>query len=355
MDVSLEQEMSPGLEGCQPCLFLDKLPPELRVRIYEYLLVSSKRLVPKRPEKTRNSVVPTVLFRRSVAHQAKGPYAVDITTFLLSKQIYEEAADVFYSRNKFCIHFDYFCKCWNSEHPLRLNKQRIKHFKIQGVNLDHEDPLFWERCKNCGTDGFALLKYLDSLPNLRSVTIAFANVESFAFCTTTAATRLRKLAKAASLEASEVGRIHITGTKTLIELRIPSLLRNWPLAAQTASRSPYSQDYELELEAFFGGSIESRAEMCVYTALRDILHHAVAFGETTKELQSSMQKLISPEGVHIHRLNAKQKATLSIALAECMVDMIDTDGGNMEMADRSDLVEIELLESDGEVIAGTDG
>ena len=151
--VKMEDLQQPNLPSdtptALPCSFLEKLPPELRIRIYEYLLVFSHRLVPYSREKGPKPARAALLFQRwgepeTVYH------AVDTTIFRLNKEIYEEAADVFYNRNKFCVQFDYFCTCWNSNCILRLNEMRIKHFKIQGVNLDyHEEPTFWGRCKTC--------------------------------------------------------------------------------------------------------------------------------------------------------------------------------------------------------------
>ena len=316
MEEHEELTMPFATPASQPCFFLEKLPPELRVRVYDYLLVFPQRLVPHVSQKSTKTAS-ALSSRRRRDDLATAHPAVDITVFILNKQIYEEAADVFYSRNKFCVHFDYFCTCWNTRYALRLNEERIKHFKVLGVNLDHEDPMLWDRCKMCSTDGFGLLKYVNSLPNLRSVAIAFANEESFASCAGTAGRKLRKLAKTASLEASNIGRLQITGTKALIELRLPSLIRSWPEASKRATSRLIIDISDDEDDASVYGLSELRGvNIGVYTALRDILYHTFAFRETTRELQVLMQKAISSRGVQIERLSASDQAAFTVALAE---------------------------------------
>ena len=324
MEGATAQALATSDSATESCFFLQKLPIEMRVRVYDYLVVLTRRLVP--------------------CPDQKGKSPVDTTLFLVNRQIYEEAADVFYSRNRFCVHFEYFCKCWKTKYILHLNEKTIKHFKILDVNFDQVEPILWNQCKVCATDGFALLNYLSSLPNLRSVSIVFANEESFASCASAAARKLRRLAKTATLEAAEIGHLHINGIKALIELRLPVLIRTWSRALRNAGERLVLEDSDDEdvTSLYEVSQPQYRLDICVYAALRDILYHAVATGKTTKELQPFMRKAISPRGLQLELLDAQERAAFTIALVECLSDIISDDpyDANVELADRSDLVDI---------------
>jgi hypothetical protein len=325
-----------------PCFFLEKLPPELRFRIYEYLIVSEHRLVPssRRGSSKHNQTKPSP----GASGQTLAPPAneqIDISLFLLNKQIYSEAADIFYSRNKFASHYDYFCKCWSGR-TLHLNEAHIKRFKIQGINFDEEYyPRLWDRCKVCDTQCFWLIKYLNRLPSLKSVILAFADVESFAVCLATAMRKLRVLGKGVVLETDEIGKVFITGAHALIELRLPSLIRTWPKALAKA-KEPCPWD-------FIDSSDEdspkhdlrdpSELDVSTYLGLRDIMYHAITAGSTTEELQPFMRKIVSPRGLHMQLLDAQDKAAFTLALVGCLADII-ADDENVHMTDRRDLVEL---------------
>ena len=319
-----------------PCFFLDKLPPELRFRIYEYSIVSEHRLA---PSSRRNS---------SKHAQSKPPPTdpsaseqIDISLLLLNKQIYSEAADIFYSRNKFATHYDRFCKCWSGK-PLHLNEAHIKRFKIQGINFDEEyHPRLWDRCKVCDTQCFWLIKYLNRLPNLKSVVLAFADVESFAVCLATVTRKLRVLGKGVGLETEEIGRVFVTGAHALIELRLPSLIRTWPKALANATEPcPWDfLDSSDEESPTHDLRDPSELDVSTYLGLRDIMYHALAAGSTTEELQPFMRKIVSPRGLEMQRLCAREKAPFTLALVGCLTDII-ADDENVHMADRRDLVEL---------------
>ncbi|KAK3717989.1 hypothetical protein LTR37_005415 [Vermiconidia calcicola] len=329
-----------------PCFFLEKLPPELRLRVYEYLLLYPRRLVPYVAQKSQTTILPTSRWQRETSSSVE--YAqVDITAFCLNRQIYEESANLFYGHNRFCVDFDDLCKCWNKRHPFRLNENMVKRLKIGAINFDREGPALWGECNYCGSEGWALLKYLASLPNLRSASLTFANVESFASCGRATLRKLRKLSKGASLGADDIGRLQISGLDVRLELRLPELIRTFPLASSRQAEDAMHADYSGS-EEVFGEAVEMEAQMLfdedtddysIYRTLRDILHHARTIGETSRELKPTMDKVVSGSGLSFERLDFGERANFTIALAECLSDMIDGDDC-VEMADRSDVVEI---------------
>ena len=332
-----------------PCFFLEKLPPELRFRIYEYLIVSEHRLV---PSSARGSSKHTQPKSSPGESNQTPPYlptdAIDLSLFLLNKQIYSEAADIFYSRNKFATHYDHFCKCWSGK-ILHLNEAHIKRFKIQGINFDEEYyPRLWDRCKVCNTQGFWLVKYLNRLPNLKSVVLGFADVESFAVCLATVTRKLRVLGKGGVLETDEIGRVFITGAHALIELRLPSLIRTWPKAlAKAKEPCPSFVDSDDEDSPTHDLADPSGTDVSTYLALRDIMHHAITASSTTEELRPFMRKIVSPRGLHMQRLDTQEKAAFTLALVGCLADII-ADDENVHMADRRDLVEMEDVHDEAE-------
>ena len=183
----------------------------------------------------------------------------------------------------------------------------------------HDEPIFWERCKTCATEGFALVKHLSSLPNLRSVVIAFGDVESFASCAAATTRKFRKLGKAVSLQTSEIGRLQIMSPKALIELRLPVLLRMWPLALSNAVvpravDNSNSDDEDSWIDHFPSDSLQ--LDHCVYIALRDILYHAVAMNTTTPELRPFMQKSVSAGGLHPELLDAQERVCIRIHIRQ---------------------------------------
>ncbi|KAK3691912.1 hypothetical protein LTR37_018343 [Vermiconidia calcicola] len=334
----------PPLQG--PCFFLDKLPPELRLRVYEYLLLYSRRLVPYGAQKAQTTLLPTSRWQREAPPSVK--YAqIDITVFCLNKQIYDEAASLFYGHNRFYVDFDDLCMCWTKRHAFRLNENMVKRLKIGGINFDQEGPALWGECKYCGSEGWALLKHLASLPNLRSASLTFANVESFASCGRATLRKLRRLSKDASLETDDIGRLRISGLDVRLELRLPELIRTFPMASSRQAEDAMQTDYsggrdaieeaeEMERQMLFDGD---RDEYIIYRTLRDMLHHATTIGETSRELKPTLDKVVSGSGLCFERLDSRERANFTIALAECLSDMIDGDDC-VEMADRSDVVEI---------------
>lgn len=319
-----------------PCYFLVKLPPELRFRIYEYLILSEHRLIPVPYHSTAKSPQEAL---SSLTKAAPQVYPIDISILLLNKQIYAEAVDIFYTKNKFTVHYDDFCKCWNG-HTISLNGSKIKKFKIQGINFDEEYyPRLWARCHSCETQGFSLVKYLNGLPSLKKVSLAFGDVESFAVCVSAVARKVRKLGKGARLETNEVGRVFVTGTKTSIELRLPALLRVWPPALAKANEAADEYDSDDSQHPLYNFVNRFGTDSHLYLGTHDILNHAIEENSTTEELQPLMTKILSPQGLQVERLDSKELAAFTIALSTCLADVIAEDE-NVCMLDRRDLVEI---------------
>jgi hypothetical protein len=339
-DITME---SPDDASTEPCLFLDALPPEIRIHIYGYLVLSEHRLIPYNDRKLPQGREKP---EEALQPEPKGRQPLDLSVLLLNKQIYAEAADIFYSFNKFTTHYDDFCFCWRGKH-VSLDKAHIKHFKIQGINFDEEwDPRLWSRCRVCDTQGFWLMKSLNSLPELTSVALAFQDVESYSSCLITVNRKLRQLGKNARLEAGEIGRVFTTGTHTQFELRLPSLLRTWPHAlARAAEECVDGYDSDDEDWPLRDLPHMSEQDEGTYLAIRDVLYHAIAFNSTTMELQPLMQKVVSPDGLHMERLCPQEKAEFTIVLAGCLADII-ADDENVHMADRKDLVELSQADDD---------
>jgi hypothetical protein len=309
----------------QPCFFLDKLPPELRVRIYEYLILSDCRLIPYADHGASKGHDPPSSTRN---HDARTLQKLSLSLFLLNKQIYAESADIFYTFNRFSIHYDDLCSCWSGKR-FQLNEAQVKHFKINGINFDEEYyPRLWSRCRVCDTQGFWLVKYLSGLPQLRRVALSFEDVESFAVCASAVARKLGKLGKGLRLESGEIGKVFIKGTNASIELRLPGLVRTWPPALANASE-PWFVAWDSEDESLPRDARQlSELDLSMYLALRDILYHAITAGSTTEELQPLLRKTVSPQGLHMQRLDEEEKADFTIALAECLADII-ADGKNL--------------------------
>lgn len=67
-----------------PCFFLDTLPPEIRVHIYGYLILSEHRLVPYSNRHAASARTPP---RTEALGASK---RLDLSIFQLNKQIYAE-------------------------------------------------------------------------------------------------------------------------------------------------------------------------------------------------------------------------------------------------------------------------
>lgn len=322
----------------QPCFFLDRLPPELRVRVYEYLILSDFRLIPYVDHGVSKGFDPP---SSTSKHDARALPKLNLSLFLLNKQIYAESTDIFYTFNRFSIHYDDLCSCWSGRR-FQLNEAQIKHVKILGINFDEEYyPRLWSRCSVCDTQGFWLIKYLSKLPRLRRVVLSFADVESFALCASAVARKLGRLGRGWRLEAKEIGKLLVVGTNTLIELRLPGLVRTWPNALARASE-PCSWDYyDSDDENYPLRDIRhlSKSDASMYLALRDITYHAISAGTTTEELRPLMHKIVSAQGLHMRRLDKGERADFTIMLAGCLADII-ADDENVHMADRRDLVSL---------------
>lgn len=257
----------------------------------------------------------------------------------------ETATDIFYTFNKFATHYEDFCSCWSGKH-ISLNKPQIRRFKIKGINFDEEDyPRLWSRCRICDTQAYWLVKYLSGFPKLDAVTMAFEDVESFALCLGHVTRKLRRLGKTARLETEQIGRVFVTGIHTRFELRLPSLIRTWPSALAKATE-PGALYYDSD-EDVPGCELRTLSELDtpIYLALRDIMYHAISAGSTSEELEPLMRRVVSPGGLKMACLDTQEKAEFTLALAECLADII-ADDENVHMADRRDLVPLSDIDAD---------
>ena len=91
----------------------------------------------------------------------------------------------------------------------------------------------------------------------------------------------------------------------------------------------------------------SELDVSTYLGLRDIIYHAITAGSTTEELRPFMHKIVSPQGLHMQRLDTQEKAAFTLALVGCLADII-ADDENVHMADRRDLVELTDVEDQPE-------
>ena len=343
---------SPSAAATKTCLLLERLPSELRVRIYDFLVLFPRQLVPQAAAKSTNSDTNRFSRAKRRGGSTNVGKLVDTNIFLLNRQIYEESADLFYGHNTFCVPYECLCTCWTSKNKAILNEQRIKHLKVQDVEF--EEPTFYQQCKMCHSDGYGLVKHLNALPNLRSAVVVFPDVESFGSCGRSIMNRIHRLGKTASIEATEVGRFQTIDTKALIELRMPALIRCFPASISKWTAGMALEDYVIESDDLdFDEDGPTLGEVHLYAAVRDILYIAIALGKTTLELKHFMDKVMSSGKIRFDSLTAKEHAEFSITLAEYLSDVIDDDDGPIDL-DRSNLVNLSTETVRGHAHADTD-
>jgi hypothetical protein len=133
----------------EPCDFLDRLPLEIRFRIYEFSLTYSS------PIKIRYIM----------------PGSKDLPILRLNRQIYDEALPVLYERNRIVIRYSHFCKIAPPDIKSPINPKWIRHLLIDGIGRSlicgSRDYL---RCNVCSwIDADELSKNLKMFPRLRTV------------------------------------------------------------------------------------------------------------------------------------------------------------------------------------------
>ncbi|KAK3114443.1 Glycosylphosphatidylinositol (GPI) anchor assembly protein [Teratosphaeriaceae sp. CCFEE 6253] len=194
-------------------IFLD-LPPELRLRIYEYALPVGKDL--RRP------------VGAATRHRSQG-YAANISLLCASRLLYREARDVFYAVNSFVVAYNDICSC-DGEKPFPPLEQRMGEIHITNIILDSDEP---RTCKFCDTYGVGLLSQLVQVPTLRAASIDFEHTSSFAMVAHGLQLRQRALSAAHQTEllSDEVGEVQIRGWKLQLTLKLAPLHRAWAALA----------------------------------------------------------------------------------------------------------------------------
>jgi hypothetical protein len=137
-----------------PCPFLHKLPAEIRVQIYGYLL--QYRL----PIKLRQIV----------------PGSRDLSLLRTNRQIYSEALSVLYDLNHIVVTRNDFCR--NTEDRLKtpLQRDHVRHLLIKTFSQSIACTLSGPegRCDVCQPSAIGLINTLASMPRLKYVLIDFA-------------------------------------------------------------------------------------------------------------------------------------------------------------------------------------
>ena len=133
----------------ETCDFLDRLPLEIRFRIYEFCLTYSS------PIKIR------YIF----------PGTKDLPLLRLNRQIYYEALPILYERNRIAIRYSHFCKLAPLDLKSPIDPRWIRHLLIDGLGSSlicgRKDYLGCNVCS--GVDANELSMNLKMFPRLKSV------------------------------------------------------------------------------------------------------------------------------------------------------------------------------------------
>jgi hypothetical protein len=141
----------------EQCDFLDKLPFELRYRIYEFHLTFPS------PIKIRHIL----------------PWSKELPLLRLNRQIHREALQVLYERNRVLVKYAYFCKRTSpsSKSPIRV--ELVRHLLIDGFG---RSPIcqfnqFFEPEQTCDVcyqpHVTKLIGALKPFPQLRTVVVNY--------------------------------------------------------------------------------------------------------------------------------------------------------------------------------------
>ena len=135
------------------CLFLEKLPAELRIRIYEELVGFDA------PIKLRQVV----------------PGAKDLPILRTNRQIYNEALSVLYEVNTIVVTRNDFCKLTDQrlKTPLRLDQARhlLMTSISQSIVCTISGPARW--CNVCEFSATGLIEAFTRMPRLLTVVIDY--------------------------------------------------------------------------------------------------------------------------------------------------------------------------------------
>lgn len=107
------------------CLFLDDMPAELRVMVYETLVIGSEPIIAASHGKSDETRVPA------------------LSVLCVNRQIHDEAAAVFYARNTICV------RPCNKDGDIQIPAPRyhhlVRHLKIEGLYCPDSPGQEWAR------------------------------------------------------------------------------------------------------------------------------------------------------------------------------------------------------------------
>ncbi|KAK5137984.1 hypothetical protein LTR08_005781 [Meristemomyces frigidus] len=202
------------------------LPTELRLRIYEDALQFQGVL--QRPLKAS-----------SWRNSRQTPFPANASLLLTSRQVHEEAKDVFYKLNAFKVSYHHMCACEIQPPFPAFDELRIRELEITNFLPRLEER---ETCQFCAQSGFGLIAFLQKLPKLRSVKIAFEDLFSFTEFAPENLRRLHEHNQALELSCTEVGHVGIEGLHLKLQLQSPALHRAWRHLASQERDSGICQD-----------------------------------------------------------------------------------------------------------------
>ena len=135
------------------CLFLQKLPVELRLKIYELILRF------EHPIKLRQVI----------------PGSRDLSLLRTSRQVYNEALPVLYDSNTIIVTRNDFCKCTDPALKTPLKLDYARHLLILSFSSSIACTLRFldERCDVCQPSAAGLIQMLTLMPRLQTVVIDY--------------------------------------------------------------------------------------------------------------------------------------------------------------------------------------
>jgi hypothetical protein len=136
----------------ESCYFLDKLPLELRFRIYEFHLTYQYPI------------------KEYIA-----PGTKDLPLLRLNRQIHQEALQVLYDRNRVVVKTSYFCKNTTTSMKSPVKAEWVRHLLIANfvpsIACAFQD--LGMMCDFCQASPAALVLELKALPRLRTVIVDY--------------------------------------------------------------------------------------------------------------------------------------------------------------------------------------
>lgn len=314
------------------CPLLD-LPPELRLRIYAYLLPYRQSLTSLLVMIKRYQVRLASPYRYVPGPIAQRPRRMDLGILEVNKQIHGEATDALYVWNTFPLHFDYVCTCEDLYRAARFEFARIRRLEIYGFSADCTRL----RCPMCSSGDSGLLNFFRGLPRLRTATVLFADIDSFA----AVLAKLEQISCKDSdlpnpvLRSRCVGSIEMSGIPGHPELRLQPLVDAWKQAAQEEARNPW-----YPLSAARGIEDWRARNLAQGASWRDELLVALEWLKlaviTDGTCPAGLERFFEEDGgdgirrlrLRSHADRAARTADFTIALAEVVSRMLDDERGS---------------------------